>query len=154
MATKDIRDRLYTILDALTPVSGSYVTIAPRVPRAMQDYEGYVVVIDLSATTGRRLSRELREEVQTWRVRLYSPSLGTGHDAVREDRMYDYRDVVVDALESNQTLQASTTHRGLANVSGVSIVSDRFSSPVEWGGQYRALWECTLSVTVTRQTTC
>jgi len=151
MATKDIRDRLYALLDTVTPATG-VLTIAPRIPRAIQDYEGYVVLIDMQSGTGQRTAGSIRTESLVWRVRLYSPALGLGLDSTREDLMYDLRDAIIDKLEDNQFLEHPTTRIGLNGINGVTITSERYTAPVQFGNVDRALWECTLTVSTERMT--
>lgn len=151
MATKDIRNRLYDLLETITPASG-VLTIAPRIPRGAQDYEGYIVLIDMQSGTGQRIADRIRTESLQWRVRLYSPSLGIGLDSVREDAMYDLRDQIIDKLEDNQSLEHPTTRKGLAGVQGVQIASERYTSPAAFGEADRALWECTVTVLIERVT--
>jgi hypothetical protein len=152
MATKNIRDRLYALLDTITPASG-VLTIAPRIPRGAQDYEGYIVLIDMVSGTGQRIADRIRSESLQWRIRLYSPALGIGFDSVREDAMYDLRDQIIDKLEDNQSLEHPTTRIGLNGVQGTQIASERFTVPAVFGDVDRALWECTLTV-LTERVTC
>ena len=151
MATKDIRDRIIAILNTITPASG-VLTIAPRIPRAMQDYEGYVVIVDMQSGTGQRIADKLRSENLSWRIRLYSPALGIGLDSVREDAMYDLRDQIIDKLEDSQFLEHPTTRIGLSGVNGTTIANERYTSPVAFGDVDRALWECVLTVSTERVT--
>lgn len=152
MATKDIRDRLYTILAALTPVSGTNLTIAPRVPRGAQDYEGYIGIIRMTTGNSTALSAEIARDTMSWTIEILSLPLGIGLDASREDHLYDYRDLILDTLMKYPRLEASGVP--LDGVNGVVIQGDRFQESVQYGNTDRASWQVTLQITYSRVRQC
>ena len=147
MATKDIRDRIVTLLETVA-VSGLVLTVAPVVPRNAAPYEGYILYTQMGGTTVARNSDSMVTETQTWLIRVWSPQLGLGWDSKREDAMYNLRDAVLAVFCKRISLD------GLVSVMGSQVVSDRFSIPSEFAEDVRALWECTLQVNIIKKAGC
>jgi hypothetical protein len=153
MATKAIRDRMYTILNTLTAVPGTVYTVAPRIPRGAQDYEGYILYTRMvGALAPRVVSQQIVEESAQWSVELLSPALNIGFDSAREDAMYDYRDAILDLLMKYPRLESAGSP--LDGVSGVAIGNERFQTPYEWAQTTRALWQVTLTISGKRIRQC
>jgi hypothetical protein len=147
MATKDVRDRIVTLLETIT-LSGVVLTVAPVVPRNAAPYEGYVMYTQMSGSTVTRIAEGMVSELQTWLIRVWTPQLGLGWDAVREDNLYNLRDAVLAVFCKRSTLN------NLASVMGSQVVSDRFATPSEFAENAQGLWECTLQVNIERRAGC
>lgn len=142
-SSKEIRNRIYNILNDMTAVSGTTKTVANRIPHAIADYEGYVFRVRLVSSSNTRVSREVRNEQQSWLIELFSPKINLGFYDEKEDDMYDYRDTVLDEFQ----LKTSLGYNGLemSGVSKSSIQDNRFT----WGDtefNFRYKWQCTLNV--------
>ena len=144
MATsKEIRNRIYNILNDMTAVGGTAKTVAKHIPHAMADYEGYVFRVRATNSLNSRQSRETRNENQTWLIELFSPKINIGFYDEKEDNMYDYRDAVIAEFERKTRL----TYGGasLTGVGSALIPDDRFT----WGDtefNLRYKWQCTLNL--------
>ena len=151
VTTKQIRDRILAILATVT-VAGTKATVAPRIPAGAADYEGYILHTQLGAVASARTADAFKTETQGWLVRVMSPQLGLGLLALNEDYLYDYRDAVLSALCKATSLQLSGV--GLPNVSGTVVTSDRMQAPFIFNDEQRALWECTLQVSIIKKAGC
>jgi len=151
VTTKQIRDRILAILAPVT-VAGTKATVAPRIPAGAADYEGYILHTQLSSVTSARTADSFKTETQIWLVRVMSPQLGLGLLALNEDYLYDYRDAVLSALCKARSLQLNGV--GLASVQGAVVTSDRMQAPFIFNDEQRALWECTLQISLLKKAGC
>lgn len=103
--TKDTRDRLYNIFNAMTAVSDTVFTVQPRLTSKAADYEGYIIRIRLvNGVESWQAVKTNRDDLQTWQIELFSKKTGLGLSANVEDAIYDYLDLISNTLQSNPYL--------------------------------------------------
>lgn len=88
----------------------STVTVAPRIPKDQQDYEGYVISVFLSNTAlplGERRTG-IWNETQVWLIEMRSPQVTTGLRALQEDYILDYGNAMTQAILNDTTLGGTT----------------------------------------------
>lgn len=148
MATKDVRDRIIAIIDAIAAEGDSNKTTMKRLRNYAQDYEGYIMRVRMAQSNNQSKTPSHRDEGHTWLIEVYSPKAGLGHDSDKEDKMYDYRDAILAAFQNNSVLHLTGgSPERLPNTGKAVISSDRF----RWGdtsldGVVRYKWEATLTL--------
>lgn len=150
---KTIRDRLYNILNDLAAVSGTVKTVAPRVPMARQDFEGYVFMVLPGTVTTTPAGDGIRNlnESQIWTIRILAPEVGIGIQAEQESAIMDYADAVLDDLQSRPRL--TYNNATLDNVRGVRIQRVTFRSPSVYA-QPVSRYECDIELLIEAMRYC
>lgn len=142
IATSAIRDRLVSILVSMSAVSGTEKTTMTRIRSAAQDYEGYIFRVRFRSSVNALFDLSTRLVTETWLIEFYSPKTGLGNEALKEDKMYAYRDSVLDTFQAEPDLQ------GLASVTSALITGDSVIWQVDESldGHPRTKWTFNLEI--------
>jgi hypothetical protein len=106
LATKDIRNRIQAIMDEMTPVSGTRLTVESRLKDGAADYEEYIVrVYCRTANPTKQAGNNIIDETHQWILELHSQKIGIGWESLKQDQMYDYYDAIIQLFIQNPTLQ-------------------------------------------------
>ena len=119
---EQIRARLIVILDTLTPVSGTYLTLAENVPTNRQDYEQWVLWVRMpneSALPAPSQDKDAR--VSNWVIEITSPQISTGWPAQREVQQLQYAVALRRLLRNHKRLEDPTTRQALSAIQKVTL---------------------------------
>ncbi len=160
----ETKQRIIEILNTLTPLTGTVVTVADSIPGSRSDHHGYLILVrpnrDAIQTP---LISDSRTHVLNFNIDCYSQQVLTNLPIVNEYRIEAYADAITALLERFPRLESLPTDGspgrvGLTGVQSTFVSGSVFQSPRPYadGNQQQQFYSCTVTLQVTfkRQTGC
>lgn len=126
-----IKRRIVSILEEIT-VSGLTLTVAPNVPSAKQDFEGFVLYTYIERGTQRLASSTNYDNQQQWSIVILGNQVGMNLRGMNEDDLLTVADKVAEKFNNRRQLQDGVTKKGLTGIREALLVGEQLNAPAPY----------------------